>query len=113
MKTDTVLSMQIATMVPDLYTSTDTIFAACCPSENTTATEVNACLATLPVIEEEPSTTTTTVAATEPAVVDPVVTTTTATEAVPTPTTAPTSGSVVASVSLPVMIVYALFNYVM
>mmetsp|Transcript_12657 Transcript_12657/g.18146 ORF Transcript_12657/g.18146 Transcript_12657/m.18146 type:complete len:196 (-) Transcript_12657:177-764(-) len=103
MKTDVVLSSQIAMMVPDLYPNTDAIFANCCPSENTTATEVNTCLATLPL----PTTT----VATEPAVA--VETTTTATEAVPTPTTAPSSGSIVASVSLPVIVAYTLLNYVM
>mmetsp|Transcript_8418 Transcript_8418/g.13142 ORF Transcript_8418/g.13142 Transcript_8418/m.13142 type:complete len:212 (+) Transcript_8418:68-703(+) len=117
MKEDVTLSVQISMMVPDLYTNTDGIFAACCPSENTTATEVNTCLANLPA-PTEPTTAASTIAATDPAVTEPVVnepavTTTAATEALPTPTTAPTSGSSVASVSLPIMVVYTLFNYVM
>lgn len=119
MKADTALSAQIAMMVPDLYTSTDAIFANCCPSETTTATEVNTCLAAALAAEAVNGTSidgggpSTTTVATVPAVVEPVETTTTATEAVPTPTTAPTSGSIAASVSLPVMVAYTLFNYVM
>eukprot|EP00986_Skeletonema_menzelii_P004514 scaffold1543_cov128-Skeletonema_menzelii.AAC.9 len=103
-------NVQMAMLVPsDIFSSTDAIFGACCPTAETTATEVNTCVATLPAE-------TTTTAATGPistgATDAPVVTTTAATEAMPTPTTAPSSGSI-ASVSLPMMIGYTLFNYVM
>ncbi len=84
------------------------IFEACCTSEETTATEVNTCLATLPALTTtaatEPISTETTTTATEAG-------TTAATEAAPTPTSAPSSGNI-ASVSFPMMIGYTLFNYV-
>ena len=99
----------------DIFYYHEAIFEACCTSEETTATEVNTCLATLPVPAVNATTAatepTTTVGATD-APVETTTTATAATEAAPTPVAAPSSGNI-ASVSFPMMIGYALFNYVM
>jgi len=89
------------------------VFKACCPNEETSATEVNTCLtdlmaqtvATVSAVE-------TTTEATEPAATTEAATETTSTVANVTPASAPSSGSI-ASVSLPVMIAYVLLNYIM
>eukprot|EP00984_Skeletonema_dohrnii_P027310 scaffold16839_cov194-Skeletonema_dohrnii-CCMP3373.AAC.1 len=117
MKNDTGLMTQISGFFPTLIPQSEAATAACCPSLETTATEVNTCFATLDLTALPGATeAATTTGATEPAATtEAAETTTTSTAAaavVPAPATAPSSGSI-ASVSLPIMAAYTIFNYVM
>mmetsp|Transcript_30797 Transcript_30797/g.39776 ORF Transcript_30797/g.39776 Transcript_30797/m.39776 type:complete len:219 (-) Transcript_30797:756-1412(-) len=125
MKADTGLMTQISAFLPNLVPQSEAATDACCASDETTATEVNSCFATLDLTTltgttEAATTTGATEAAATTGATEPVATTgatettttSTAAAAVPALATAPSSGSI-ASVSLPIMVAYTIFNYVM
>jgi len=125
MQADTGLMTQISGFFPNLVPQSEAATGACCASPETTATEVNTCIATLDLTTltgttEAATTTGATEAAATTGATEPVATTgatettttSTAAAAVPAPATAPSSGSI-ASVSLPIMVAYTIFNYVM
>ncbi|KAK1745823.1 hypothetical protein QTG54_003747 [Skeletonema marinoi] len=117
MKADTGLMTQISAFLPNLVPQSEAATDACCASDETTATEVNTCVATLDWTTLTGTTeAATTTGATEPAATtgatEATTTSTAAAVPVPAPATAPSSGNI-ASVSLPIMVAYTIFNYVM